>query len=185
MQYSLIQRIFVLETCMKSVVQKFGYSLLAFGSFEIKNVWGLKEVISDIYSTMQYIILYGHYMWKCRAIKLAVSLASVFNLTPCSTRSMSRCSGLRLNEHSLQQKLMAQLLRFSSCNENNYVPRKRSPCHHVSAKLLLNGFPWNLILRILMKICRGNPYSVKIGQSIGHFTWKPKYVSLVSDIKSP
>jgi hypothetical protein len=49
-----------------------------------------------------------------------------------------------------------------------------SVCRHVSAPLPLDGFPWNLIFGTLMKICPGNPNLAKIGQNIGHVTWRPK-----------
>jgi len=42
-----------------------------------------------------------------------------------------------------------------------------SVCLHVSARLLLDGFPLNLILENFIKICRETPNSVKFGQKFG------------------
>jgi len=39
-----------------------------------------------------------------------------------------------------------------------------SICPYVSLQLPLYGFPWNLVLRTFMKICRENPVWFKIGQ---------------------
>ena len=39
-------------------------------------------------------------------------------------------------------------------------------------------YVWNLIFRPFMKIWRKNSNLIKIGQNIGHCTWKRKYVSL-------
>jgi apolipoprotein N-acyltransferase len=58
-------------------------------------------------------------------------------------------------------KSVCWLRRFSS-----------SVCPNVSARLPLDGFPWNFILRTYMKICRDNPSLV----NILHFTWRPKCV---------
>ena len=35
---------------------------------------------------------------------------------------------------------------------------------HVSARRPLDGFPWNLVLRTFMEICRGTPSLVHVGQ---------------------
>jgi hypothetical protein len=56
-----------------------------------------------------------------------------------------------------------------------------SACLHVPTRLPLDGFPLNLILGTFMKICWEK---LKIwfmsNQNIGHFTWKPKYVLLLT-----
>ena len=45
-------------------------------------------------------------------------------------------------------------------------------CTQASARLQLDGFPWNLI-------CRETPYLVKIGQNVRLFAYLPKYVLLL------
>ena len=47
-----------------------------------------------------------------------------------------------------------------------------SLCPHVSARLPLDGFPWNFILATFMKICRETPNLVKTGKNIRQFKWK-------------
>ena len=52
----------------------------------------------------------------------------------------------------------------SHCRENRLFASSRpSVCSHVSARLSLDGYLWNLLLRTLMKICREEPNLVKIG----------------------
>ena len=50
---------------------------------------------------------------------------------------------------------------------------------NVSARLPMNGFPWNFILWNFMEICQETPNFVKFGQKHRHFTWRPKYVLLL------
>jgi hypothetical protein len=53
---------------------------------------------------------------------------------------------------------------------------------HLSARLPLDVFPWNLALTALMKVCRENPNLVKIGQTYRSLYTAPFIVA--GDIKS-
>lgn len=57
---------------------------------------------------------------------------------------------------------------------------------HVSALLPLDESPWNFIRWIFTTIGRDDQISVKIGQNIGQFRWRPSVRCIVTgDIKSP
>jgi hypothetical protein len=53
---------------------------------------------------------------------------------------------------------------------------RASVCPHISARLPLHGFSWNLILGGFIKICREIQTWLKSGKNIWHFTRKPKDV---------
>ena len=55
----------------------------------------------------------------------------------------------------------------SSC-----LPEYPSVCHHETEKLLPQGFLWNFVFRVCIKICRSVLVLVKISQEIKHF---PEY----------
>ena len=64
-----------------------------------------------------------------------------------------------------------------------------SICPHISVQLSLDGFPWNLVWGLLWISVEKFKVILKLGKSMGHFMWIPKYFSLLlvtlSHNKSP
>jgi len=51
---------------------------------------------------------------------------------------------------------------------------------HVTTRLPLDGFSWNLIFEDFSKICRENLSFIKIGQTKWYFTQRPMYIFIIS-----
>lgn len=52
-------------------------------------------------------------------------------------------------------------------------------CLHVSTWLTLNGFLWNIILRIFKKSVKKIQIQLKLDKNSLHFMWTPKYILML------
>jgi hypothetical protein len=51
-----------------------------------------------------------------------------------------------------------------------------SVCPHGKTRLPPDGFSWNLIFEVILKIRRKNSCFIKIDKNNGYFIWKPMYL---------
>jgi len=71
-----------------------------------------------------------------------------------------------------------KLVRMVSKSAYYFRHVRPSICPHTSARLPLDGFPWNFIFWTLVKIVNKIQICLKWGINIGHFTWRDKKLLL-------